>query len=145
MAATCAANFALLVSFHGDPVARLQGRWAPALAIQISGRAHLQAPLFFLTLVVLHDQLDIAVRIGPLKLTNRTAQTLCLLRVEHRRGVMCRAGRSGEQHRDTADKGPFRLHAKSPVRCDPVERFRENTRLLVVILLAGRPYPTEAG
>ena len=90
------AAFAQRRDGHGQRIAGLHGRGAPTQVIEIGRRGHLEVPFLVLPLVVLHDELDVAVRIRPLEFAHRARQRQRLRLVEHDGRVMRERGVGAE-------------------------------------------------
>ena len=126
-------------------VAGFHDRRAPAQVVEIDRRAHFEAPFLVLSLVVLHDELDVAVRVGPLELAHGAGERHRLRLVEHHRGVMRQrrvgAERDGNRPKST-NAAPHEQHpvflcrsvagdliARFPRRQEKVDRrCRRSTR-----------------
>lgn len=91
-----------------DLVAGIQTSWLPPLAHQFDRSAHLNAPLDGRGLRIVrigHEDLDPAVRVGPLKLFHCPDERNLSRLIEHRARMVSKCGARHQGGADTRDGG----------------------------------------
>ena len=79
----------------------------PSTLHEDAGAAHFDAPVLHPSALLRHIDLDVGMRIGPLKHSHRTRQSDSLASVKHGKGVVCRYHAESRPENDQQDNSPF--------------------------------------
>jgi hypothetical protein len=79
----------------------------PSTLHENAGAAHFDAPVLHPSALLRHIDLDVGMRIGPLKHSHRTRQSDSLASVKHGKGVVCRYHAESRPENDQQDNSPF--------------------------------------